>query len=247
VTAELTIASWNVHWGRGMKLLRFPPFDVVEGCRRLDADVLVLQESWAPDDDPDAAQHLEVARAIGYEVRSVPLARAVAGDHPRVVGRADGDRTKGTGDWCLAVLSRLPITASSTTWLPQLRADPTNRAVLHAEVLVDGVPLAVHGTHLPHLEIGSPLLTRPVRASLGSADAAAVFIGDMNMWSWCVAAMVPPGWRLAGRGRTFPAPLPNSRLDHLLHTPSVEVRHIEVVPDKGSDHRPIRARLRVRS
>ena len=229
-----------------MKLLKFPPFDVVEGCKRLDADVLVLQETWAPDDDPESAHHLEVARALGYEVVAVPLARAVAGPSPWVVGRADGDRTVGTGDWCLALLSRLPMTATSTTWLPQLKADPTNRAVLRADVRVDGSPLTVHGTHLPHLEIGSPLLTRPLRACLGPADIAAVLLGDMNMWSWCIAAMVPRGWRRIGRGRTFPAPLPNSRLDHLVHTPSVEVRHIEVVCDRGSDHLPIRARLRLR-
>jgi endonuclease/exonuclease/phosphatase family metal-dependent hydrolase len=246
VGAELTIASWNVHWGRGMKWLKFPPFDLLEGCRRLDADVLVLQETWAPDDDADAAQHQVVARELGYQVWSVPLARAVAGDHPRVVGRADGDRSAGTGDWCLAVLSRLPIASTSTTWLPQLRPDPANRAVLRTDVVVDGMPLTVHGTHLPHLEIGSPLLRKPLRACLGSADTAAVLIGDMNMWGWCISAMTPRGWHRAGRGRTFPAPLPHSRLDHLLHTDAVEVRHIEVVRDKGSDHLPIRARLRLR-
>jgi endonuclease/exonuclease/phosphatase family metal-dependent hydrolase len=246
VGAELTIASWNIHWGRGMKLLRFPPFDVLEGCRRLDADVLVLQESWAPDDDPGGAQHQQVAETLGYEVVSVPLARAVAGEHPRVVDRADGDRTKGTGDWCLAVLSRLPVTSTAITLLPQLRLDPTNRVVLRTDGLVEGTPLTVHGTHLPHLEIGSPFLVHPFRASLGPADRAAVVIGDMNMWSWCISAMAPRGWRRVGRGRTFPAPLPNSRLDHLLHTAAVEVRHIEVVRDKGSDHLPIRARLRLR-
>ena len=242
---ELTVASWNVHWGRGMKLLKFPPFDVVEGCRRLDADVLVMQESWVPDDDPHSGHHVQVARDLGYEVHAVPLGRAVAGEAPRVVGRADGDPRRGTGDWCLAVLSRLPVTSTATTWLPQLRADPTNRAVLRVDVEVDGTPLTVHGTHLPHLEIGSPTLTRSLRACLAPVDTPAVLLGDMNMWSWCIGLMVPAGWQRAGRGRTFPAPWPNSRLDHLVHTPSVEVCHIEVVRDTGSDHRPIRARLRL--
>ena len=41
---DLTIASYNIHWGRGPKRRGHPPFDVVAACRRLDADVLVLQE-----------------------------------------------------------------------------------------------------------------------------------------------------------------------------------------------------------
>jgi endonuclease/exonuclease/phosphatase family metal-dependent hydrolase len=57
--------------------------------------------------------------------------------------------------------------------------------------------------------------------------------------------MAPPGWRRVGRGRTFPTPYPHSRIDHLLVTPAVEVRSIEVVEERGSDHRPIRARLAV--
>jgi endonuclease/exonuclease/phosphatase family metal-dependent hydrolase len=246
MTAELTLASWNLHWGRGHKWLRFPPFDVVEGCKRLDADVLVLQECWVPDDDPEAGQHLEVARALGYDVAaSRPLARAVAGSHPRVVGRADGDRTKGTGDWTLALLSRLPVERTSVTRLPQLRLDPCNRAVLHAEVRVGDRSLAVHGTHLAHLEVGSLSQRGALRDCLGPADRPAVLVGDMNMWGPWLARVVPAGWRVAGRGRTYPARTPHSRLDHLVHTAGVEVRAIEVVPDRGSDHRPIRARLRV--
>lgn len=241
--SELTLASWNVHWGRGMKLLRFPPFDLVAGCRLLDADVLVLQECWAPDDGP--SQQDEVAAALGYDVRSVALGRAVAGDHPKVVDRADPERRRGDGDWSLAVLSRLPVAGSEVTWLPQRRTDPVRRAVLHVEVEVGGRRLVVHGAHLPHLQMGSPLLTRPLRACLGPVDRASVLVGDMNMWGWCIAAMAPPGWRREGRGRTFPAPFPHSRIDHLVHTPPVEVLGSEVVRHTGSDHRPIRARLRV--
>ncbi|MGH9028028.1 MAG: hypothetical protein ACRDV4_00190, partial [Acidimicrobiales bacterium] len=60
---ELVVASWNVHcgvdgWGR--------PFNVVDGCRAIDADVLVLEETWSADGKTSMAQ--EVGDALGYRV-----------------------------------------------------------------------------------------------------------------------------------------------------------------------------------
>ena len=43
--SSLTLATFNIHmgidgWGR--------PFDAVAACARLQADLIVIQESWAP-------------------------------------------------------------------------------------------------------------------------------------------------------------------------------------------------------
>jgi len=67
---RLVVASYNVHggvdgWGR--------PFDVVDACRRIDADVLMLQESWSPDVGISTAQ--DVARQLGYVAVELPFAR----------------------------------------------------------------------------------------------------------------------------------------------------------------------------
>jgi endonuclease/exonuclease/phosphatase family metal-dependent hydrolase len=70
----LTVANFNLHagvdgWGR--------PFDFVSVCRDLDADVLVLEESWtsAPGDGPDeVGQAEQVAAALGYEAVTCALA-----------------------------------------------------------------------------------------------------------------------------------------------------------------------------
>jgi len=64
------VASYNVHggvdgWGR--------PYDAVEVCRRIDADVLVLQESWHPDGGTDLAHR--VGESLGYAVTSFALCR----------------------------------------------------------------------------------------------------------------------------------------------------------------------------
>jgi endonuclease/exonuclease/phosphatase family metal-dependent hydrolase len=249
VAAELTLASYNIHFGFGRRFAHYPPFSALDAARELDADVLVLQESWQP--DGGESQHDAIARELGYVAHSVALARAVVDPQPAVVGRADapvpaGDTPAGHGTWNLAVLSRLPVQRTSTTPLPQLRFDPPNRAVLQVDVLVDAIPLAVCGTHLAHLDRGVLLRRGALRAALPSADTAALLVGDMNMWSPFISFMAPPGFTRTGRGRTFSSTYPHSRIDHLLVTPSVEVLHTEVVRDLGSDHRPIRARLRLR-
>jgi endonuclease/exonuclease/phosphatase family metal-dependent hydrolase len=240
---ELTLVSFNVHWGRGDRRDGWPTFDVVAACRTFEADVIVLEETWAPDDGP--AQHDEVAADLGMSVVSVPLVRADLDPKPSMRGRADPDGAKGSGDWSLAILSRKPIRSSRTVALPQLPVDPSSRALLHAEVDVDGTNLTVVGTHFTHLEFGSPFHTAALRRGLPPVDRPAVFAGDMNMWGWTIDAMTPAGWRRAVRGKTWPAHRPRHQIDHVLVTPGVEVVHGEVLPDAGSDHRPIRARLRV--
>lgn len=238
---ELTLASYNIHWGLGSRRDEFQRFDLVEACRRLDADVLILQESWAPDEGP--ADHERIAEALGMTVAcDTSLARSVQGPPPKVVGRAT--HRGGEGGWHLAALSRLPVRTATVIPLPHLVFDHADRAVLALEVDVDGSPLHVRGTHLPHLEYGAHLTTRGLRRTLPPTDAPGAFIGDMNMWSWTIDRMVPPGWRRVVRGKTWPSHRPHSQIDHLLVTPSVDALWGEVGPNLGSDHLPIRARLR---
>jgi endonuclease/exonuclease/phosphatase family metal-dependent hydrolase len=67
----------------------------------------------------------------------------------------------------------------------------------------------------------------------------------MNMWGWCLSAMLPRGWSRIGRGKTWPAHRPNSRIDHIAVAGGVQEVWSQVAPDLGSDHRAVRARLRV--
>ena len=133
---ELSVASFNVHWGRGDRRSGYAPFDVVDACARLDADLIVLQESWAPDDG--VAQHHAVAQALGMEAIVVPMGRSEVEPKLRLVSRADPARRAGTGDWCLALLSRHPVLSHSVTELPALRLDPSTRVLLRVDLDVDG-------------------------------------------------------------------------------------------------------------
>jgi endonuclease/exonuclease/phosphatase family metal-dependent hydrolase len=240
---ELTIASFNLHWGRGRKGDGFPPFDVVAACTSFEADVIVLQETWAP--DGGAAQHDAVADALGMRCLAVPMARVAMDPNPRVVARASEGRRDGDGDSGIALLSRKPIRSTRTIHLPHLPLDPWGRALLHAEIDVDGTNLSVVATHFTHLEHGALVHTSALRKGLPPSDRPAALVGDLNMWGWTIDAMAPAGWRRAVRGKTWPAPRAHHQIDHLLVTPAVEVVGSEVMPHQGSDHLPIRARLRV--
>lgn len=231
---DLTVATFNTHWGVDR---RGRPYDVVEACRALDADVIVLQESWRRDGAPGFAA--EAARDLGYDLREVTLGRGDVHGRPRLPSPGQP-----RGDWGVAVLTHLPILAEDRIDLGQLPMDPARRAALRLDLDLEGRRLAVVGTHLSHLTHGSIIQLRRLRAALPAPDRPAVLAGDMNMWGPVVAAFLP-GWRRSVRRRTWPAQLPHSQIDHVLVTPAVEVMGGERLGRTGSDHRPLRASLRL--
>lgn len=78
--ASVTVASFNARWGRD---LRGRPLDVAAVVRRLDADVVTLQEMWRPDGEEGLAS--SIGSLLGYQVFELPLARGflVASASPR--------------------------------------------------------------------------------------------------------------------------------------------------------------------
>jgi endonuclease/exonuclease/phosphatase family metal-dependent hydrolase len=239
---ELTLGSFNLHMGRGPGGHDAPFYDVVTAVKEVNTDVIVVQEAWVPDGEP--GQLVELAEALDYEVASAyAIARAECHDQVRLVAR---EGPAGAGDWMIAVLTRLPVVAADVVPIgPQLPRDPARRALVRATVDVGGTPLTVCGTHLPLLKDPVWRLAPALRAELPPADTPGALAGDMNMWGWSVDRLVPPGWRRAVRGRTYPSPRPHSQTDHILVTSAVAVTHAEVVPQVMSDHRPVRTRLRV--
>jgi endonuclease/exonuclease/phosphatase family metal-dependent hydrolase len=240
--AELTLGSLNLHMGRGSGGHDAPFYDVVTACKEVDTDVLVLQEGWVADDAEGDV--VTVAAALGYEVAGTfAVARATCHDQVRLVAR-EGDA--GDGDWVIAILSRLPVRSTDVVPLaPQLPRDPGRRAVLRALLDVGGTPFTVATTHLPLLKDPVWRQAPALRAALPRRGAPAALAGDMNMWGWCARLMAGPGWRRAVVGRTYPAHRPHSQTDHILVNRAVEVVSSEVVTQVMSDHRPVRARLRV--
>jgi endonuclease/exonuclease/phosphatase family metal-dependent hydrolase len=269
----VVVASFNVHggvdgWGR--------PFDVVAACRKLDADVLVLQETWTPDEGEPLAR--QVGGALGYRVEELPMTRArlftapasaAPPDHwgPTVIQRGPyglrvGDRGSRRrrphrhavpavhGVWGLAVLSRLPVRETTTIDLGQLPRDPARRGAIAVDVEDGGAVVRVVGTHLSHLTHGSVVQLRALHGKLESFGLPMVLTGDMNMWGPLLTSLMP-GWSRVVRGRTWPAWRPLAQLDHILVTAELGAaaeagEETGVLSIAGSDHLPVRARVAVR-
>jgi endonuclease/exonuclease/phosphatase family metal-dependent hydrolase len=236
---ELTVVTFNAHAGlRPHRRGPCEPYDLVNALRGFDADVIVLQESFTPDDEPAAVQ--KVAAELGAQLHELVLGRVRLEPWPQLLTHSGGTGTTG-----IAVMSRLPSVARGRLTVGKVFGDPApERGALHVELDVDGHPVdlvAVHLTsRLPH---GPPLQMRRLRPQLPPSGRSAVIAGDHNFWGPGVLASYP-GWRRAVRGRTWPAIGPHSQIDHILVRDDTEVRGGEVLPDVGSDHRPVRARLR---
>jgi len=149
------------------------------------------------------------------------------------------------GRWGMAMLVRTALTVDGTRTLhlPKLRRDLVRRAALVVDLTVDGVALSVVGTHMSHLHMGShrhwSVLRKLLRAE---ARPDAVLVGDMNLWGPPLRAFMPE-WHRAVKGPTWPADKPHSQIDHILVRGALRAVAGEVMPDAGSDHRPVRARL----
>jgi endonuclease/exonuclease/phosphatase family metal-dependent hydrolase len=215
------------------------PYDVFSVLERLDADVLVLPETWVPRAGEGVVEQLGAA---GYRVevdRWTTLSRPGDGSRPR---RA----RPGDGWWSLAVASRLPVGARRDIPLPRTILDPAQpRAAIDLTVDVGGTPVHVVGVHLSsRLWWGAPLVhLAGLRRRLPRFDGPALIAGDFNLWGPWVARFLP-GWRRTVRGATFPSHRPHSQIDHVLVNDRLEYVAGEVVEDCQSDHRPVRVRLR---
>jgi endonuclease/exonuclease/phosphatase family metal-dependent hydrolase len=152
------------------------------------------------------------------------------------------------GRWGMAMLVRphLAIDASRVLPLSLLRSDLVHRVAVVLDLEVEGHPISVAGTHMSHLHYGSHRNWAELRELLRrGARPDAVLLGDMNTWGPLVVTLFMPGWRRAVVGRTWPAWRPHSQIDHILVRGALQPVRGEVLPHAGSDHRPVRAELKI--
>jgi endonuclease/exonuclease/phosphatase family metal-dependent hydrolase len=234
--AELTVASFNTHWGVDR---HGRAFDVVGACLALDADVLVLQEAWRPHGRTSYVD--EIAELIGASVHEVVFMSDRNPAHPRHLQVPDGP----AGTCGLALLSRLPVCDVVELPLPRAQGDVIEqRHSLMLTVSVGISAVSVAGMHASHRLWGSLPQVRRVDEALNQRGNPSALVGDLNMWGPPVGLAIP-NRRRAVRGRTWPAGHPHSQIDHIWIDDRLAVVDSRVAPATGSDHRPIRARLKV--
>ena len=233
VNTETILASLNTHGGRGAD---GRPYDLVAACRQFKADIIVLQEVWRPHSGPDPVA--DIAAALGAEMLRENL---VDDTSLRSFGIAD---EPGRGQWGLATLTTVPVTGYEVVDLGRIAGDATPRAAQLVTVELPGRgPLRIANTHLTYRLLSPVQLLRLVRR-LDAGDIPTVIAGDLNMPAPLTG--LAAGYAQAVSGRTFPAHRPLLQLDHILASRQVARCGGEVLPPAGSDHLPVRARLRLR-
>lgn len=126
IDTRLRVATWNLWW-------RFGPWQerlrlITEELRRVDADVVCLQEVWADEDDRSSRR---IADQLGYD-------EVFAGRLEMEPGVLFGN----------AVLSRWPITHHEWHPLPAGDSFDEERVVLRADIDGPRGPFQVFTTHL---------------------------------------------------------------------------------------------------
>jgi endonuclease/exonuclease/phosphatase family metal-dependent hydrolase len=230
---ETILASLNTHCGRGAD---GRPYDLEAACRQFKADIIVLQEVWRPRGAPDPIA--DIAAALGTELLRADL---VADTDLRSFGIAE---ETARGQWGLATLTTVPVTGYEVMDLGRIAGDATPRAAQLITMELPGRgPLRIVNTHLTYRLLSPVQLLRLVRR-LAADDIPTVIAGDLNMPLPLTG--LAAGYAPAVTGRTFPAHRPLLQLDHVLASRGVARCGGEVLPPAGSDHLPVRARLRLK-
>jgi len=219
----LRLATWNVHGcvGRDGK---FHPERVMDVLRRLDADVIALQELlW---DSREALHLLErFAQVLGYA--------AIAG--PTML-RADGHFGN-------ALLHRLPLLDVQRIDLSIGRHEP--RGAIDALLQTGNTPLRVMSTHLGlRPRERRRQMRRLLRILDGDTDRLTVLMGDLNEWFlWGRPLRWLHGWfGYTPSPATFPARLPLFALDRIWVHPRSRLVRLAAVrggASIASDHLPV--------
>jgi endonuclease/exonuclease/phosphatase family metal-dependent hydrolase len=227
MTAPLQVATWNIFGGRTWDGARVDLDLTLATLRRLDADVVALQEV---DRDLPRSGRVDQARvlaeALGMSFWFAPALLGTPGTPGGRGGPGDpegvdpGADDPGGPAYGIALLSRLPLGQVELVRLPR-GGDEEPRVAQVAEVAVGDRRLTVTGTHLSFMPRSGVAQLRTLLRRLGGRGGRRLLLGDLNL-NWPLVRVVAlPGWRPLVRGGTFPNRPPGSRrprvqLDHVL-------------------------------
>ena len=142
--------------------------------------------------------------------------------------------------------SRFPVLDRRLIPMGAVRGDSTGpRHALALTVDVDGAPVEMIGLHVSSKVWRLAPLQHVATLRRGlAAGGPQILAGDFNFWGPPLGLLLR-GWDRAVRGRTYPSRRPHSQIDHVLVRGGIRVLGGEVLAETPSDHRPVRARLRL--
>ena len=229
----IRVVTFNIHHGEGL--------DGRHNLERIatlveSADVVALQEV-----DRFWGARSEFSDQLGWLAERMQMEAVFGANLDREpAGPGAPRRQYGT-----AILSRLRIDDWVHTLL-ESAADDEQRGLLMAYIDVgdDGV-LTVANVHLeswsPALRLTQAAQIREVLAAVAPSEV--VLLGDFNATPDApeIAAMgvgLVDAWAVGGDGdgATFPAPAPGRRIDYVLVSPGLAIRHASVLSTDASDH-----------
>ena len=245
----MRIATFNILSGRSPHDDEVDEARFVEAIKRLDADLLGLQEV---DRNQPRSQHADLT-AIAAGAMGAVDHQFVAALHgtPAVWTASTGDEQPDAAAYGVAFLSRYPVTGWQVVRLPPapgrvphrwhgrvlpdwVRDEP--RVAVVAEVETPTGPLRVVTTHLSFLRLWNIRQLRVLLRALGAGTRAPlVLMGDLNMGRRTAEGVTR--LRPLATGATFPAASPSMQIDHLLASAGVHaVRSGGPVRLPMSDH-----------
>lgn len=240
---RLRVLSYNIHKCIGGVDRRYMPSRVVDVIRKLDVDVLMLQEV-------DAG----VRRSNG-DVQAEVLGEELALPHRTWFANVD---VRGGGQYGNAILSRYPIIESTNIDLT-LRFKK-RRSALHSVLRIrhDDIDRTVHVFNM-HLGLARYERRIQLEKFLDSHpfahlhhDTPIIVGGDLNdVYGGLGELLAPSGFRgIERRPKTFPAWGPVRALDAIFVRGDVDFLHLtrcdSELARRASDHRPLVAEIQLR-